>query len=315
MNDEKPTILIAGTGAMACLFSARLSEIRVPVIHLGTWSAGLEALRRDGVHLVEADGNERVYPVRVITDPLDAKGVKYALVLVKSWQTGRVAHQLASCLAEDGLALTLQNGLGNREALAETLGSQRAALGVTTTGATLLAPGRVRAVGDGMISLGVHPRIEPIAGLLTRAGFVVETVTDTETLLWGKLVINAAINPLTALLDVPNGELLARSNARAVLGSAAREAAAVAVARGIRLPYPDPVAIVETVARRTATNSSSMRQDVKRGAPTEVDAINGAITRSGDEHSVPTPINRTLWQLTKALVDGGTRDAGLFGRA
>lgn len=302
MNENR-TVLIAGTGAMACLFGARLAEIGIEVIHIGAWTEGLQALRTGGVHLVAADGAEQVYPVKVITDPLDAQGIKFALVLVKSWQTGRAARQLAACLAEDGVALTLQNGLGNRETLVESLGSRRVALGVTTTGATLDAPGRVRAVGDDMISLGVHARLKPLAELLRQAGFVVETVSDTETLLWGKLVINAAINPLTALLDVPNGELLARDSARALSSSAAKEAAAVAIARGVRLPYPDPVVTVETIARRTATNSSSMRQDVKRGAPTEVDAINGAITLSGERHNVPTPINRTLWQLVKALVD------------
>ncbi len=305
MMDENRTVLIAGTGAMACLFGARLVEIGADVIHLGTWTEGLQALRDDGIHLLAGSSAERVYPVRVITDPLDAQGVKFALVLVKSWQTGRAARQLASCLAEDGLALTLQNGLGNREALVEALGSPRVALGVTTTGATLEAPARVRAVGDDMISLGVHARLKPLAELLRQAGFVVETVSDTETLLWGKLLINAAINPLTALLDVPNGELLARPSARSLLGAAAKEAAAVAVAGGVRLPYPDPVVTVETIARRTTTNSSSMRQDVRRGAPTEIDAINGAIARFGEQHNVPTPINRTLWQLIRALVDQG----------
>ena len=85
------------------------------------------------------------------------------------------------------------------------------------------------------------------------------------------------------------------------MGTTARETAAVAVARGIRLPYPDPVVAVETIARRTAENYSSMLSDVMRGAPTEVDSINGAIVNAGEVTKVPTPVNRTLWQLVKAL--------------
>jgi 2-dehydropantoate 2-reductase len=81
----------------------------------------------------------------------------------------------------------------------------------------------------------------------------------------------------------------------------AREAAAVAVAQGLHLPYPDPVMAVETIARRTAANRSSMLQDVQRGAPTEIDAICGAIVSAGEQTGVPTPVNRTLWQLVKAL--------------
>jgi len=103
---------------------------------------------------------------------------------------------------------------------------------------------------------------------------------------------------------VPNGELLARNPARSLLQAIAREAAAVAVAQGIRLTYPDPVVATETIARRTADNLSSMLQDVQRGAPTEIDAICGAIVQAGEQTGVPTPINRTVLQLIKALRPG-----------
>jgi 2-dehydropantoate 2-reductase len=121
---------------------------------------------------------------------------------------------------------------------------------------------------------------------------------------WGKLAINAAINPLTALLQVPNGELLERPTAQALMGSAAAEVAAVAAARGVQLPYADPPAAAQEVARRTAANYSSMLRDIQRGAPTEIDAICGAIVRAGEQAQVPTPVNRTLWQLVKALANG-----------
>jgi 2-dehydropantoate 2-reductase len=241
--------------------------------------------------------------VEAIADPADAGQVRFALVLVKSWQTDRAAHQLAGCLSPDGLALTLQNGLGNREALVERLGGERVALGVTTLGATLVGPGRVRPGGEGVLSLGANERLAPLANLLQRAGFSVELVTEAEGLLWGKLVINAAINPLTALLRVPNGQLLERPAARTLMAAAAREAADVAAALGLRLTYPDPVAAAESVAHRTARNTSSMLQDVMRGAPTEIDAICGAIVSAGEEWGVPTPVNWILWLLVRALAN------------
>jgi 2-dehydropantoate 2-reductase len=299
--DKKKSLLIVGTGAMACLFAARLSAAGVSVALLGTWYEGLQALGQYGVRLVEDDGNEQAYPVRVSSQPQNYAYSRFALVLVKSWQTRRAANYLAECLADDGLALTLQNGLGNYEQLAEVLGARRVALGTTTAGATLLEPGRVRPSGEAVISLNLQPALKPLVSWLRSAGFVVENAPDANALLWGKLVINAAINPLTALLGVPNGELLARSSAHTLLKAAAREAAAVAVAQGISLPYPDPVMAAETIARRTADNHSSMLQDVQRGAPTEIDAICGAIVRAGEKNGVPVPINRTLWQLVNAL--------------
>jgi 2-dehydropantoate 2-reductase len=93
---------------------------------------------------------------------------------------------------------------------------------------------------------------------------------------------------------------LRRPTARALMAAAAREAAAVASAQGIRLPYPDPLAAVEATARRTAANRSSMLQDLQRGAPTEIDAICGAIVLAGEQVNVPTPVHRVLWQLVKA---------------
>jgi 2-dehydropantoate 2-reductase len=295
------SLLIVGTGALACLFAARLAAAGTQVTLLGTWPEGLVALRTHGVRLVEADGSTSAYPVRVTNNPTDCRDAHFALVLVKSWQTERAAAQLAACLAPDGLALTLQNGLGNRERLAAALGRSRVALGVTTMGATLVGPGRVRPGGQGTLSLGTHPRLNPLARLLERAGFAVETVPEADDLLWSKLVINAAINPLTALLHVPNGELLARPSARALMAAAAREAAAVGAALGQRLTYSDPVATAEAVAHRTAVNHSSMFQDVLRGAPTEIDAICGAIVTAGESCGVPTPVNRTLWLLVQAL--------------
>jgi len=295
------SMLIMGTGAMACLFAARLSAASYRVTMLGTWREGLQALRKNGVVLVDNDGSERSFPVQVTNSPQDCNGVRFALVLVKSWQTQRAAQQLAECLSTQGLALTLQNGLGNLELLAQFLGAQCVALGVTTTGATLLGPGRVRPGGEGVISLNGHPRMAPIARMLSKAGFTIETTPDATALLWGKLVINAAINPITALLGIPNGELLARETTRSLLRASARETAAVASAQGIQLPYPDPVAAVESIASRTAKNRSSMLQDVQRGAPTEIDAICGAIVQAGERTGIQTPINSILLQLVKAM--------------
>jgi 2-dehydropantoate 2-reductase len=294
-------MLIAGTGAMASLFAARLSAVGVDVTMLGTWPAGLETLNRKGVTLITQDDQEHTYPVRATDDPADCTGARYALVLVKSWQTERAANQLAVCLAAHGVALTLQNGLGNRETLEEVLGSQRVALGVTTMGANLAGPGRVRLAGEGVITTGTHPRLGPLTDLLRKAGFTIEDDPNPNALLWGKLVINAAVNPLTALLDIPNGELLNRLSAREVAAALASEAASVAVAKGISLPYPDPVLATEAVAQRTALNISSMLQDVRRGSPTEIDAICGAIVQAGEQTGVPTPVNRTIWQLVNGL--------------
>lgn len=295
-------VLITGTGALASLFAAHLSEAGVGVSMLGHWPEGLDALRANGVRLRHADGSEKAYPVRVLDDPAHCDRYSLALVLVKSWQTARTAGQLKKCLHEDGIALTLQNGFGNLEQLAAALGADRVTLGVTTVGATLLAPGLVRVGGSGYLRVGSHPRAGQWIELLQRTGFDAEETNDTDSLVWSKLVINAAINPLTAILGVPNGVLLESDETRSRMAQLALEAAAVAGARGTSLSFSDPVAAAEDVAMRTAQNLSSMLQDIQRGAPTEIDAICGAIVREGRRLGVPTPANEAAWRLVREAV-------------
>ncbi len=298
MNQD---VLLVGTGALATLFAARLGEAGHSVHMLGTWKQGLQALQDKGARILDADGKERAYKVHATDDPREVSGAKFAIVLVKSWQTERAAHQLKLSLADDGHALTLQNGLGNRETLTRDLGTDRVSLGVTTTGATLLAPGLVQTGGEGIISIERTQALTPLVAALRSSDFNLQIVDDTQSLIWGKLVINAAINPLTALLRVPNGELLARPMVRRMMASLARETAEVAAAEHVHLPFSNPVSAAEDVARKTAKNHSSMFQDVRRGAPTEIDAICGAVTKRAEFHGIDTPYNRTCWQLVRAL--------------
>ena len=294
-------LLVVGTGALACLFAARLAGSGNRVTMLGSWQEGLNALRQRGVRLLEMDGSTCQYPVKIIGGTDTRRKFNQALVLVKSWQTERVAKQLEQRLTKAGIVLTLQNGFGNYEILKGGLGQERVALGVTTEGARMLEPGYAQHTGEGKVTIGFHDHMGGLGEILNKAGFQVEMIADAESLLWGKLVINAAINPITALLRVPNGELLSRPAARELMSEAAREAAMVATRRGIILPYSDPVNAVEEVARKTAANTSSMLQDVLRGTPTEIDAISGAIIRMGQGLGVSIPVNRILWQLVKSL--------------
>jgi 2-dehydropantoate 2-reductase len=294
---KSESVLIVGTGAMATFFAARLSAAGTPVIVLGTWPEGLAALHQNGAGL---DGIGS-FPVQTSEGQVDGCQVKFALVLVKSWQTQRAAQQLSACLAHDGLALTLQNGLGNDAILAGKLEWSRVARGVTTLGATLLAPGLVRLAGDGPVSLEAHPRLAPLQEMLLQAGFDVKVVGDVQSLVWSKLVVSSAINPLTALLRIKNGELLRLPTARGLLGELARETASVAGMLGVDLQFQDPIYATEEVAMRTAENTSSMLQDILRGSPTEIEAINGAVVQKAEKGRLILPVNRVLLSLVKAL--------------
>jgi len=298
-------IAIIGAGAMGSLFGARLAPL-AEVWLVDAWQEHVQAIQRDGVQLTNLDGSVQRVAVRATTDPAAVGGaVDVAIIFVKSYQTAQAASWAAPMLKPDGLALTMQNGLGNLEVMAAVLGAERCVQGVTSHGATLLGPGQVRHAGAAATYLATRPsiagRVQSIAELFTRAGFETHLSDNLDGLLWGKLIINVGINALTAILRVRNGVLAAVAPARALMDAAVDEAVAVARARGVTLPYEDARARVCEVAIATAANRSSMLADVLRGFPTEIEVINGAIVREGARLGVPTPVNQTLVQIVQAL--------------
>jgi len=287
-----------GTGAMACFFAARFALSGVArITMLGTWAEAIHAIRQKGICVEDATGT-RIADVDAEFYDATVPPADLAIVLVKSWQTPRVAGLLEKNLQPGGVALSLQNGLGNIEAL-----GGRAFAGVTFEGATLICPGHVAHRGNGTTHIAVP---EPVVELFRSAGF--ETYrcapAKVESLTWGKLAINCGINALTALYGVRNGELLKQRSVAALMEKATLECAAVARARGVELPYADPAVEVRETARRTAGNMSSMLMDVLRGAPTECDAINGAVVREGNRLGIPVPVNEALW---RAILPSGIK--------
>ncbi len=197
-------IAVIGTGALASIYAARLAG-HAEVCMFGSWPEGIAAIRESGVHVVEPDGRlwRADVPVCSAADleaPDAPRGyADIALILVKSYQTPRAAEWARQLLATEGLAVTLQNGLDNYQALVDEVGEGSAAVGVTYNGAMLLAPGEVRHVAHNPTYLGQTPdnaeRIEALAEVFERAGFETEVGSDIEARLWGKAVVNAAINP------------------------------------------------------------------------------------------------------------------------
>lgn len=296
---EKHPVLILGSGALACLFAARLALTGQEVWMLDEWQEGVAAVQNHGIQYHHPTGYQKVH-VHATTDPAACPSVRDALILVKSWQTAQAARQLQPLLEPDGVAVTLQNGLGNQETLSAVLGSTRTSAGITTYGATLAAPGVVHQMGEGEIVLGNQPRLDNLAERLSAARIAVRREKDIRAMQWGKLLVNAAINPLTALLGVPNGRLLDNVPAQLIMRQILEEAVRIAQAENITLPFTDPLTYVNSVVSLTAENRSSMLQDLTRGAPTEIDQINGALVSMSQKWNIPTPVNQIVLLLVKA---------------
>jgi 2-dehydropantoate 2-reductase len=297
--------LVVGPGAMGCLFAANLRRAGLDVQLLDHRPERAAEIDRRGVQ-VEAEGGS--YEVRVPTTAGPLVGEPgFVLVCVKSHRTVEAAKTVRGFLEGDPVVVTLQNGLGHVETLEGIFGAGRVLGGVTSEGATLLGTGRIRHAGRGETVVGPRGAAGGAADRLVeafnRAAFESRSVDQVRELIWGKLLVNVGINALTALVRLHNGRLPEVPGTRRVMERAVAEAAAVAEAKGIRLPYPDPVDRVIQVCRATAGNVASMLQDVLRERVTEVSYINGAVVREGAGLGVPTPVNETLTALVQALQD------------
>src|SRR6185295_14433733 len=218
------SITVFGTGALGCWMAGRLCAFtRAVVAVTGSWPEGLQAIARDGITVQEP---ERTFSARpAVAGPgEEPPPADVALVLAKSHQTASIAARVARAVREGGRVVTLQNGLGNREALAAAAGD-RVRAGVVVAGVRLIAPAQVVA-SVGSVTLGENagdPGLAQLAALLAAAGIPTRTVPDIEPEIWRKLAVNCAINPLSALLRLPNGALLAHARTRDDMRAAAHE--------------------------------------------------------------------------------------------
>jgi 2-dehydropantoate 2-reductase len=298
---EEYPVLIVGSGAMACMYAARLTAAGQKVCMVDDWLDGIRTICRQGITLYSVRQNIHAN-IQTVLPGETAPACQLAIVLVKSWQTGYAAGILHQCLLPDGIALTLQNGLGNDDILKNTLGDGRVLTGVTTHGAFLESPAVVHGFEKGKISVQETPGSELAISVFKKAGYEVGQEKDLSGLVWGKLILNAAVNPLTALLNIQNGALLGNPQAMEVLQMLLQEAVEVSRRLEIRLPYTDPLQQVVEVLKATSANYSSMAQDLRRGAPTEIEQINGAIVHYGKLHGVSTPYHHCVTNLVRAKV-------------
>ncbi|MFQ6054347.1 MAG: ketopantoate reductase family protein [Candidatus Bathyarchaeia archaeon] len=288
---------VVGSGAMGSLFGGMLAEAGEEVTLVDIWEEHVKAINENGLRVKSAAG-ARTIKVAAATDPGEVGTVDLVLIFVKSYDTERAARDALPMASEDTVFLTLQNGLGNAEKISEVVGGHRVVAGVTAQASTLLGPGAIYHAGVGATVIGelngaTTARISLVKEAFDRAGIATEVSGNVRGAIWLKVLVNVGINALTALTGLRNGELLEFPEIREVMRRAVLEALEVAEARGVKI-VGDPVEKVYEVAEATATNRSSMLQDIDRGRRTEIGSLNGAIVEIGRQLGVDTPVNEAL---------------------
>jgi 2-dehydropantoate 2-reductase len=297
-------VAILGAGAMGSLYGYALAKDN---------DVTIVDVRADVVDTIVTRGlvvDEREPRGVVATrDPARAFGCAFMFVFVKAPDTLGAIRPFAGQLNPATPIVSLQNGLGNEEAIKTALGGNvPLVLGVTTEGAVAIGHGHSSRVGTGTTVLGSggasSVTLQSVARLLEGGGLLASVAYDIRPHLWGKLLVNAAINPVVALLDRRNAAVVEDPDVAELAKGIAAEVAAVARALRISLPTADPWAYVRETVAATADVRNSMTLDLEAKRRTEVEQINGAVVAAGRRAGIPTPLNEAVLRLVKAKQRG-----------
>jgi len=292
--------VVVGPGAVGCLFAALLTERANDVRLLDKSADRARAISLKGIR-IEGIGGERSVRVPATADPAELGTAEFVCICVKSYDTAEAVTRALPIMGPDTAVVSFQNGLGNAEQIVRLAGSVSVICANTGHGSTNLGEGHVRHAGSGVTRAAPFTRRSTQAalgfvGILRSSGIETEFLADADSLVWSKLIVNAAINPVTAVWNVQNGCLLDRADLRKTWTGAAREAERVAAAKGVSLLFEDAISQVEQVCRQTQANVSSMLQDVRHRKRTEIHAISGAIVNEARALGTPVPVTESLLQ-------------------
>lgn len=298
-------IAIVGPGAMGCLLAALLSKSKEEIWVLDKEKERAASINQQGISIEGVSGNWHA-AIKATSEAKEIGSADLVIICVKSYDTKEAIVHAKPLIGDNTKVLTLQNGIGNIEIIGEVAGADKVIGGVSNEGATLLDVGKVRHAGRGDTVIGridgkIPVELRGLREIFNKAGFKVRISRDIKGLLWSKLIINVGINALTAITRLNNGRLIEFEGTRKILREAVTEATRIAKRKRIKLIYDDPLAKVEAVCEATATNVSSMLQDILRKKRTEIDFINGVIVRQGQELGIAVPVNAILVDLVKTI--------------
>jgi len=307
-------IAVVGPGALGSLLAGLLkAKTKEEVWLIDNSPRRAKRIREGGIRI---EGMSTVScAIDVSANPEEVGPCDLVFICVKSYSTDDACKDIKDLISEKTFILTLQNGIGNVQVLNDHFGPEHIIAGVTNHGATLVGPGHVRHAGKGDTVIGMYSGkilgpVRDAANILIKCGFETKISKDIDSVVWSKLIINIGINALSAITRLKNGMLIKHDGARQILRNSIQEAVRVIKRKRIKLIYDDPIQKVELVCKATAANTSSMLQDVLSSKRTEIDYINGAITRQGKAFGIPTPVNEVLIDLIKTIESSHEEAAG-----
>jgi 2-dehydropantoate 2-reductase len=291
-------IAVMGAGAVGCYYGGMLARAGHEVTLIGR-PQHVQAVREAGLLLDTQNFKEHV-PMQAATEPSGVAGAALVLFCVKSTDTESAADAMRPHLLPGATLLTLQNGVDNADRLQAALPQYEVNASVVYVATEMAGPGHVQHKGRGELVIGNSASSAATAAMFTAAGVPTEVSDNVRGALWSKLILNCAYNALSAIAQLPYGQVMQGEGVPALMHTIVDECLAVAGAIGVKVPG-DSHAAVERLVLSMPTQFSSTAQDLARGKRSEIDHLNGVVARRGAALGIATPVNQTLWTLVKLI--------------
>lgn len=309
----KMRICFLGAGSLGSTIGGILSAGGSDVYLVDQWKDHVDAMKRDGLTILE-DGSEKVIKVKAAADTSGLDVMDLVIVLVKSFHTREAVSAASNIIGAQTSVMSLQNGLGNEEVIAGIVGKERVISGKTYVGGGIVGPGKVSSGIKGKLTVigemdgRLTSRIQSISDEFNRSGLKTEISGNIVGMIWDKLLVNVSTAALTSITRLTYGELHKIDELAEIAQLAVAEGIAVAAAKQVRLDTQNPAEIWRRAfAGLPPDFKTSMLLGLERGIKSEIDYINGAVVRYGEQLNIPTPVNKTL----VACVKGIERSMGL----
>jgi len=299
-------IAIVGTGAMGSVYAALMADAGHEVWAVDAWTEHVEAMRTKGLRVEGASGDRTVKTLHAVTDVADAGACDLYVIATKASGVGSAAEAVSAVMRPDSLVLTIQNGLGAGDRIAQFMPTDNVLLGVAQGfGASMVGPGHARHASMKLIRLGemgggLTDRLKSVEAVWQGSGFEAQAFEDINQLIWEKFICNVTLSGPCTVYDCTAAELRADPEQWAVAVNCAKEAYAIGKAKGVAFSFDDPVAYVTEFAKAVGDARPSMLLDHMAGRASELDAINGRVPVLGKELGIPTPYNETITTIVRA---------------
>ena len=293
---------IVGAGALGLLFAHSFHEHMINFAIYEVNREIVDDIKRNGINLLRDGVSKNIGPA-IDSSPEILRDCDVIFLFVKSYSTLGAVSDIKDSISQDSVIVSLQNGLGNVEEIKKFIDTDRIVYGSTTIGAAKSSFSTVVAGGSGIINIGGVDKESTIKvdSLLKKSGFDSRIIDDPDSAIWNKAIINAGINPIAAILNIPNGGILSNIYALTLQENVIREGTDAAIANNIEINFDEILQTTRDVCKKTSENLCSMLQDIRNFRKTEIESINGKIIEYGEKTGLNMSFNKSLYMLIKSM--------------